>query len=472
MFIAKAGAAVLKTVDERVSQVPDVQEHRTSRQPTLVRSTARVFVQLILMAGILYGSFMIMQRMIANQPTAANRPAFDRSIPVQTLEIALSDNRPSLRLFGEIVAGRTIEVRPPAGGEVTFVNENLAVGARVNQGDLLFSIDPFDLEFALSEAEANLAQTKATIVENRARIASETVQWENAREQFEFAEADYERALALRDNGTLTAKQVEDRALLVSQRRQTVLLRENNITVEEARLEQQLAAERRLQLSVERAQRNLKDAEVTAPFSGIVRITNVEIGRQVSANEVAVEMYDDMALDARFTLTDAQYGRIAVDADPLIGRQVELSWLVGGSQYSYEAEVTRLGAEVASERGGVDVFARVSDPTINEVQLRPGAFIALSVPDRLYSQTARVPEQAVFDGPSVYLVVEGELVRQDIAVLAYDGAEAVISGVDAGAQVLATRLSNAENGLQVRTEGEGTSTPLRRQVRDSLANEG
>lgn len=450
---------MLKSVEDKITQMPEAENKTLPHRLQPVRTALRVIVQIVLMFAILFGSFTLMQRMIANQPQAATRPPIDRSIPVDTIKVVLADTRPSLRLFGEVVAGRTIEVRPPTGGEVTLVNESLAVGSRVAEGDLLFSIDPFDLEIALAEAQANLAQTRATIIENRARIVSEDVQLGNAREQLEFAQADYERALSLRDNGTLTAKQVEDRALIVSQRRQSVLQRQNNITVEEARLEQQLAVERRLELSVERAQRNLADASILAPFSGIVRTSSVEVGRQVSANDVAVSMYDNAALDVRFTLTDAQYGRIATDNDPLIGRDVEVTWRVGGNNYAYAAQVTRLGADVASERGGVDVFARISDASANEVQLRPGAFVSLSVPDRLYPKSARVPEQAVFDGPSVFLVVDGKLVRQDVIVLAYDGDQAVISGVSDGSELLATRLSNAEDGTSVRTGDEPQSRP-------------
>ncbi|MEO0542966.1 MAG: HlyD family efflux transporter periplasmic adaptor subunit [Pseudomonadota bacterium] len=441
---------MLKSVEDKIVGDPEAQYQSAPPNRNVAGTAVRVVVQLVLIFAILFGSYNLMQRMIANQPQASSRPPVDRSIPVDALSVTLGNTRPSLSLFGEVVAGRTIEVRPAAGGEVTFINQQLAVGSRIGEGELLFSIDPFDLEIALAEADANLAQTKATIVENRARIISEQVQLENAIEQLEFAQADYERALPLRENGTLTAKQVEDRALIVSQRRQTVLLRENNITVEEARLEQQLAVERRLQLSVERAQRDLDDADVSAPFSGIVRTSNVEVGRQLSANEVAVSMYDSAALDVRFTLTDAQYGRVATDTDPLIGRNVDVSWRIGGNDYAFQAKVTRLGADVASERGGVDVFARIADPAANDVQLRPGAFVSLKVPDRRYEQSARIPEQAVFDGPSVFLIVDGKLERQDVIVLAYEGDEAVVTGIDNGVQVLGTRLSNAENGLAVR----------------------
>ncbi|MEL6435376.1 MAG: HlyD family efflux transporter periplasmic adaptor subunit [Pseudomonadota bacterium] len=449
---------MLKPVEDKtVTTVDDeLSTERTAPAPkrSVVVSTARALIQLVLMVGVLAGAYTVMERMIAAQPERGARPSFNRSIPVDSLAATLSEHRPTLNLFGEVVAGRTIDIRPASAGKVISVHPDLAVGNRIEVGETLFSIDPFDLEVAVAEARADLAQTNASIVEIRARIASETIQMEIAREQFAFAQSDLERAQVLRDNGTLNAKQVEDRALILSQRRQAVAQRENNIAIEEARLVQQEAAADRLALNLRRAERNLADGSVAAPFTGVVRTASVEAGRQVTAGDVVVSMYDDRALEVRFTLTDAQYGRIAVDGDPLIGREIGVGWRVGGQTYAYTAQVTRLGADVASERGGIDVYARIADPDANEVQIRPGAFVSLQVPDRHYEASVRLPERAIYDGPSVFLINDGELRREMITLHAFDGSEAIVGGLDAGATVLTTRLSNADDGVAVRTGDE------------------
>ena len=109
----------------------------------------------------------------------------------------------------------------------------------------------------------------------------------------------------------------------------------------------------------------------------------------------------------------------------------------------------RIGADVASARGGVDVFARLSESDA-EVQIRPGAFVEVSVPDREYPQSYRLPETAVYDGSAVYVIEDGALVRRDVTVAAYDGADVVVTGgLEAGETVLTTRLSRIENGLKV-----------------------
>lgn len=418
----------------------------------------RGLFQAVLMIVVLAGAYVAMERIIAAKPERTARPRPDVSLPVLAAPVEISDARPSINLFGTVVAGRSVDVRSPVAGEVVEVDADLSVGQRVDGGDVLFRIDRFDYETALAEAEANLAQTRASIAESRARLDSETVQLESAREQLALAEDDLERARQLADSGSLTAKQVDDRRLIVSQRSQSVAQRQANLAIEQARLDQQMAAGQRLELGVDRTRRNLENTVVTAPFDGVVRTSNIELGRQVSTSEVAVSLYDPQALDVRLTLTDAQYGRVATDGDPLVGRTVDVSWTVGGRDYAYQATVTRIGADIAADRGGVDVFARLKQAD-HAVQIRPGAFVGVTVPDRLYRQVARLPETALYAGDRVYVITDENLLEpRDVRVAAFDGSSVLISdGLAAGETVMATRLANVEPGLRVSVPGTGNA---------------
>lgn len=428
---------------------------------SILATGIRAIIQIALMIAVIAAAIVAMNRLIAAKPERTGRPQFEVVLPVQAAKVELADQRPLVRLFGEIAAARSVEIRASVAGEVMSVNPDLSAGSFVEQGEELFTIDRFEFESALAEAEADLKKTDATIAENDATIALEKTQLAFAQNQLEFARSDLERAMQLRQRGTLTQKDVDDRELVVSQRDQAVDQRLNNIAIAEARLAQQVAGRQRLELALQRAERDLSNTVVTAPFRGVVRTSTVEIGRIVSSNDVTVSMYDDNALDVRFTLTDAQYGRIATDGDPLIGREVDLVWTVGGINYEYAGQVSRIGADIASERGGVDVFARLVDDHNMPVQLRPGAFVEVAVPDRLYPNAARLPETAIFDGDTVYKIVESQLIAQKIQLAAFDGADAiVIDGLADGDQILATRISEIEEGLKVRiVDEEGVADP-------------
>ena len=366
-------------------------------------------------------------------------------------------NRPNLLLYGEVQAARSVELRPLVNGEIIAVNPGLRAGARIETGDVLFEIDPFFFRGALAEARANLAQARALLAETEARIVAESEQLEASETQLRLAESDLERAQSLVSSGTLTEKQVEDRRLIVSQRQQAVSQRRNNKLIEDARREQQIASIDSLTWKVQQAERNLESAVLKAPFTGVVNSENAEPGRWVSSSDVVVSLYDDTALEVRFTLTDAQYGRISADTDPLIGRDIKVVWVVGQSSHEYVGQIDRIAAEIASQRGGVEVVARL-DPTSSAVQLRPGAFVEIDVPDRLYANSYRIPETALFDGREVFVVEDGKLSRRLVEIAAFDGEDVIIgSGLESGDEVMTTHLTQADDGVRVRKPGSTES---------------
>lgn len=438
---------MLDKADNRSDLLTD---DRRARPVSARRKFLRPLLQFALMALVLAGAWVAMDRLAASRQERTPRAFTPLVYTVETATAERADNRPDIRLYGQVDTGRHVDLRTAVGGDVVEIHPDLVAGMRVAKDTVLLRIDPFAYEGALVEARANLASTRAAIAEIDARLASEREQLEAADAQLELGRADLERALSLAGSGALTDKEVDARRLILSQREQASSQRRNNILIAEAQRTQQEANAERLEWKVREAERRLQDTALVAPFDGIISEETVEAGRSVNANEVVASIYDDTALDVKFTLTNAQYGRMATDADPLVGRQVELSWSVGGVNYTWPATIDRIGARVTAERGGVDVYARIGNAD-NPVQLRPGAFVSLTVPDRIWPQTFRLPETALRDSDHVFLVVDGKLERRDVRLIAWDGEHAILDGdLKEGDKVLVTRLTEASEGVSVR----------------------
>jgi len=425
----------------------------------------RVPVQFVLMVAILAGAYMAMNRIIATRPEPVQRQPRQTVYPVETATARRADNHPVLKLYGEVQAAHTVELRPLVSGEIVSVNPGLKAGDRVEKGATLIEIDSFGYRGALSEARANLAKARASLAETEANINSERDQLAEAQVQIELAKMDLVRAEALVDSGTMTQKQVEARRLIVSQREQAVSQRRNNLIIDDARREQQQATIDSLSWKVEEAERNLQDVALKAPFSGIVSSENVEAGRYVGVSDVVATLYEDENLEARFTLTDAQYGRISADTEPLIGRRIVVRWVVGAQSYEYDAVIDRIAAEIASRRGGIEVVARI-DPSAAPVRLRPGAFVELEVPDRTYSDSIRIPETALYDGQAVFVIEDGRLSRRPVVVAAYDGDDVILAGgIEDGETILTTHLTQADDGVRVKSmESQAPGSPGKTRV--------
>jgi len=414
----------------------------------------RVLIQITLMVLILFGSFLAMNRLINTKPEIQKPPSFRTVYTVETVPVVLGDNRPKFTVYGEAVASRTVELRSLVSGEVIWINEKLKTGARVQKGDNLVEIDDFQFKGALREAQANRDEALARIKENESRIRLEKAKLKRLTEQLELARVDYQRISGLRANGTSTQKQLDDRAMSVSQRAQAAEQTQNNLQAENAKLEQQNASLARLNWRVELAERNLINTMLKAPFDGVVRTTGAEVGRSINANDVVVSLYEDRKMDIRFTLTDKRYGRLQRAREGVLGREVKIIWAIGSQQFTYPATIERIGAEIASSRGGVEVLASLQQVAGNPA-IRPGAFVEIQVPDISFVKSAIVPESAIYHGDTVYLMQDGKLAAQIVEVLAYDSGSTIISGnIQNDDRILITRIAEISDGLRVREEGK------------------
>ena len=464
------GQELSATENEAISQSKTASASLTRQDSAEPAKKRSVFVSILfgilqagLMVAVLFASFMLAKRMIDEKPEPRQRRAFKTVYTIDTVTANAADYQPIFTAYGQTVAARSVDLRSLVSGEIVQVNPKLRSGARIAQGDVLVEIDEFNYRGALAEAKANLQEMQARIIENEAQISLEQGKLASAREQLELGTADLARIQSLKDKQTATQQQVEVRKLVVSQRKQAVSLAEDTINVQQAKLEQLKASMLRLQWRVEQAERNLKSTKLEAPFGGIVRSSTAEVGRAITANDVVVSMYEADTMEVRFTLTDAQYGRLQTDEGGLIGRNLEIVWSVGGKEWKYPAMIDRVGAEITSSRGGVELFAVIGKAE-DALAIRPGAFVEVRVPDKLFKNAIIVPDTAIYGTNTVYTAVEGKLVENKVEIVAYEGESALIgSGLKNGDEVLTTRITEVSAGLNVRKEGDAVQRPGPRQ---------
>ncbi|WP_208977770.1 HlyD family efflux transporter periplasmic adaptor subunit [Labrenzia sp. 011] len=425
----------------------DAHGRRRSRRVILA---LRALLQTVVALVILFGAVKGMNYLVGTRPELPKRPVQEKSYAVETVTLVRGDHAPQLNVYGETSAGREVELRSLVAGEVIEVHPNLKAGGAVSKGEVLVAIDRFDFEGAITEAQANLAEARAALVESEGRVKLETANELRAQEQLEFARKDLERAEELQGRGTVTERTLDDRKLLVSQRQQTLEQTQNSLALEEARVLQQQAAIRRLEWRLENAQRQLENTILRAPFDAIVRSESVEVGRLVGVNDEVVSLYGSDAFDVRFTLSDNQYGRLLAESGTVVGRPVEVTWFLGNEPVTYPATVTRIGADVASTRGGVDLIASI-DSSATQVPLRPGAFVEVSLSDRSYTDSFRIPEAAFYGEGTVYVVRDSRLEPREVNALAIDDGYILVEGaLEDGETLLATRIPEAGAGLLVK----------------------
>lgn len=431
-------------------QSPTVNTETSKPKRLLYFLGFKALMQIVLSFAVLFGAVRFMDYLVLTQPEVQVRPKREQSFTVVTHPIKIEVNRPTLSLYGEIVTNRDVELRALVSGEIKSVSPKLKVGEILDKFAAIVTIDDFNYTGAVREAEANQLEAQARLDELKYSVEVQASSITSARDQLELAERDLQRSESLREKGNVTEQTLDSKKLVVSQREQSLNQLESNLKVAEAKVNQQTAALERNRWRLDQAMRNLENTTLKVPFDAVVKSQNAEVGRLVNVNDVLATLYDRNELAVRFTLSDEQYGRLLSETGSLDGKKVEVIWHIGEEPKSYTAVVDRIGALVASNRGGVDVFAKLQSDS-PELLIRPGAFVEVRVPDISYDSSAVIPEEAVYDGTHVFVKsADSRMEMREITVHAYVGENAYVSGnLNDGEVLIVTHIAEAGEGILV-----------------------
>ena len=160
-------------------------------------------------------------------------------------------------------------------------------------------------------------------------------------------------------------------------------------------------------------------------------------------------------------MPEADYGRFTKEietksminnkeAKELIGRILKINWNLGSEQLSFNAKLSRIGAEMNPETGGVEMFASLQSDA-SELGLRAGAFVEVVFPDFIYRNVYELPERAVADENYIYVVRDQRLVRLPIEVVGRSNDNFLIRSKINSGELIVTRLfENISPGLRVK----------------------
>ncbi|MBQ4133596.1 MAG: efflux RND transporter periplasmic adaptor subunit [Desulfovibrionaceae bacterium] len=326
--------------------------------------------------------------------------------PVEEAEVPIEAS-----FSATLAAKETVEVRAKISGYIT--ERPFKEGAVVQEGEVLYRLDDRDLKAALDTAKANAAKAKSV--------------WENE-------ERTAQRYIPLAKSGAVS---IQERDVVVS------------------RAEEALAQYKAAQADEEKAQVNLGYATITAPISGYVTRSNVEVGSYVAAGtQLLTTVYKIDPILAEFSITDKDYMN-ALAAAHAAGdkpREVTFRLELGDERYPYPYPGTLEMADpvVGSNTNTIGVRAQFPNPN---KKLRPGLYVNV-IGQSGIRHALTVPDVAVMDyggGKAVFTVnAESKLVAVPVEIGGLVGERRIInSGLNKDDKVVVEGLVTAQPGMKV-----------------------
>ncbi|HSR42779.1 MAG TPA: efflux RND transporter periplasmic adaptor subunit [Longimicrobiales bacterium] len=288
---------------------------------------------------------------------------------------------------GGIVASGTVEAtEADVGFEIPGRLRRLPVreGDRVAAGDLLGALDTSELDAAVAEAEAGVASARSALREMELGGRPEEVSRARAvlraaERRAEDAARDLERARRLFDGGAISQEALEraETALTVAEadrdqaRDGLALVREGP---RPESVEAQRARVRQAEAALARARARLADAEVTAPFDGVVAIRHREAGETVSPGTPLITLRDLGDRWIRIYVREDAIGRVSLGQEAEILSDSHPDRTYDGRVFfiGSEAEFTPRNVQTAEERVRLVYPVKVRVAEDPDVELKPG----------------------------------------------------------------------------------------------------
>lgn len=315
---------------------------------------------------------------------------------------------------GRVAGFRDVEVRPRVGG--LLLKREYEEGARVEQDQILFQIDPAPYEVALTRAEAQLHQAEATSRE---------------------AEANFKRIEPLASRGVSTEAQLEEARSRRDQARASVDL---------------------AQAEVESARLNLGYTTVRAPVTGITSLHSPPVGALIQAQQTlltTITQLDPAYVNFSFTDEEGQAFRALNERreKPISEKDltVELQYAERRA-YSRPGRIDTAASRVDPQTGTIQARAIFPNP---DGELLPGQFVRVRLHGITLPDAIVVPREAVSQGPqgpSVYVVGENDIAQVRSIRLGPEVAAGwvVREGLSGGERVIVDGVIRARPGVPVR----------------------
>ena len=315
---------------------------------------------------------------------------------------------------GSVVPSTVSQLIPEVSGRVTWTSPNLVAGGYFAAGQELARIDELDYKNARDRAKAALNRAKAEV---------------------EHARFEYGRLKSLAERKLTSRSALENglRAFRVSQ-----------------------AAFEDAMVSFEQAEENLNRTVLRAPFDGLVKSENVDIGQFAARGQAIATLYASDIVEVRLPIADRQLaflnlpslrtGNLPETQQP----SVTLTAEYGGRTLNWEGKIVRTEAEIDTASRMVQLVARV-ETQADQPGLSVGLFVNAEISGIAVEDVVVLPRSSLRNENQV-LIVDGEnkiRFRTVTPLRLYQDSVLIADGLVEGDRVCVSTLQTAIEGMNV-----------------------
>ncbi len=315
------------------------------------------------------------------------------------------------------------------------------IGSQVRKGDLLAQIQKREFELRRQQAEAALSQARARLglaltgEEDKVEPEQTSVVKE-AKAVLSEAARNHDRLLALRDQGIISAADVES-----AEAQYQVALNRYDEATHEAKNRMATLLQRKAERDL--AEQEMRDTEIRAPFDGVVEQRQTSPGEFLNLATPILTLVRVDPIRLHLEISEKDAARVRLD------QKVYLR--VEGLERPLEGTLSRLSPVISA--GNRMLIAEADLPNPSGI-LRPGSFVKADVVVNDKMPGIFVPKGAIatFAGiEKIFTVENGKAVEKEVTLKRKRGELVEIEGNVKVGDLVVVEPGNLRNGQAVQT---------------------
>jgi len=384
----------------------------------------KILLPLVLLAAGIGGAWWLM----ATSPKSERKASAPVTPLVEVMPLQPQSYSVTIKSRGTVTPRTQSTLVAEVAGKITEVSNRLREGGFFEPDDLLVSIDPRDYESAVTIAQAELAQQKLSLNQEKARSRQ--------------ADDDWQRL----GSGSKASDLVLRKPQMASSRAA--------VSAADSRLTQ--------------ARTDLDRTQITAPYAGRVLEKKVDVGQYVRSGEVLASIYAIDYVEVKLPLSASQLEQLPLPEhyrgekpDLNANPAVTLISRSGSSEQQWQGKIVRSTAAIDTRSRQQFVVAQVDDPYARDESGRPplkmGSFVEAQISGKTFTNVFVIPRSALHEGRDILLAMDGKLKRQAVDIIWSQGNDIIVSGLQAGDQLIITPPAYAIDGADIKIKGSAES---------------
>jgi RND family efflux transporter MFP subunit len=313
---------------------------------------------------------------------------------VSVMTVSPASYQASITAFGEVEATYAVDMAAEISGRITRLGDQFKTGQLIKSGTLLAKINDAQYQQAYLSAQKSLADAQVTLLEEQQTRDQAVNEW--------------------------------NRSGLSGEPSSQLVLNEPQLKAAEIDVAQAKAG-------LKKAQYDLDNTHITAPFDALVVERRVSPGSYLNVGSEVGTLYSSKDIEIRVLLAENQWALLPGANEFSLGNTVSLTSASNAEQH-WQGQVLRMEQHIESDTRQRALILTVDNPL--QQGLYPGTFVKADIQGKNTANVLRLPASTLSQQGEIWYVDDQDLLQKFAATPLFDQQDGIIVKAPVGLNTL------------------------------------